>query len=140
MCLCAAAAAQASPIVPVSRSRPTATEPSERPGVSAARRAAPRSTVSDRVPTCPVVLPDAIAPERWPPARNAMVPAGATLMEVCSYPGITTAGAQLVIHHGRIANGERIGTIAKELDALPRPAPSRGPVNCPADNGAELFA
>ncbi|HEY5332652.1 MAG TPA: hypothetical protein VIJ21_03830 [Solirubrobacterales bacterium] len=83
---------------------------------------------------------------RNPEARQAIVPAGATSMRICRYYGFG-AGTQTpktqarvgklqdqALVHGRDLL-ESLALALKELEAAPK-----GPISCPFDEGAQLYA
>jgi hypothetical protein len=82
-----------------------------------------------------------------PRARKAIVPAGATSLRICRYYGSGYLGKQTPKTQARagelqdraVVNGrdllESLTLEFKELEAAPK-----GPISCPADEGAELYA
>jgi hypothetical protein len=99
---------------------------------------------------CPTEAPEEGATaklNRNPAARHTIVPAGAVSVRICRYYGFGEAGKQTPKTQARVGKLQDQAVVGvrdlvesltlefKELEAAPN-----GPVSCPLDEGAELYA
>jgi hypothetical protein len=85
---------------------------------------------------CPHRAPSRLPAELWRPARTMLAPAGANSIELCRYRGLNARPRLTIDRLRHVRAPSLITELIHQLDRLP--APPKGAIACPADDGSQL--